>query len=182
MRTDTESGACPPNPGSVIMGTRKLPESSAPGQDWAYSTCRHSAHPIGGGSRLQGGIDGRATHATVVPAKAGIQEILPEKREPATERSGFRLSPERRFYAAIALKGELPVSRMGVKSSCLLSSLILKRWFDRLTMSGWGMVRQAHHERILLLVLTWRCPYLDCSNLTGKEIVDYGPRHLGHLV
>ncbi len=31
---------------------------------------------------------------TVVPAKAGIQEILPEKNEPATERSGFRLSPE----------------------------------------------------------------------------------------
>ena len=41
--------------------------------------------------------------ATVVPAKAGIQEILPEKSEPATEGSGFRLSPERRVYDVIAL-------------------------------------------------------------------------------
>ena len=45
----------------------------------------------------------RTTRATVVPAKAGIQEILREKTEPATERSGFRLSPERRVYGAIAL-------------------------------------------------------------------------------
>ena len=48
--------------------------------------------------------DGNAsTKATVVPAKAGIQEILREKRVPATEGSGFRLSPERRVYGAIAL-------------------------------------------------------------------------------
>ena len=40
-----------------------------------------------------------ATHITVVPAKAGIQEILREKIGPATEGSGFRLSPERRVYA-----------------------------------------------------------------------------------
>ena len=40
----------------------------------------------------------RATQTTVVPAKAGIQEILQEKRMPATEDSGFRLSPERRVY------------------------------------------------------------------------------------
>ena len=45
----------------------------------------------------------RATQATVVPAKAGIQEILREKYVPATEGSGFRLSPERRVYAAVDL-------------------------------------------------------------------------------
>ena len=44
-----------------------------------------------------------ATQATVVPAKAGIQEILTEKSVPATECSGFRLSPERRVYDVIAL-------------------------------------------------------------------------------
>ena len=36
-------------------------------------------------------------HKTVVPAKAGIQEIPPEKTVPATDSSGFRLSPERRL-------------------------------------------------------------------------------------
>ena len=45
----------------------------------------------------------RATHATVVPAKAGIQEIPREKNGPATGGSGFRLSPERRFYDVIVL-------------------------------------------------------------------------------
>ena len=39
----------------------------------------------------------RSGRATVVPAKAGIQEILREKSGPATEGSGFRLSPERRW-------------------------------------------------------------------------------------
>ena len=44
-----------------------------------------------------------AIQATVVPAKAGIQEILREKSVPATKNSGFRLSPERRVYGAIVL-------------------------------------------------------------------------------
>ena len=43
----------------------------------------------------------RRSGTPVVPAKAGIQETLPENSVPATERSGFRLSPERRFYDAI---------------------------------------------------------------------------------
>ena len=39
----------------------------------------------------------RSQHKTVVPAKAGIQEILPEKSDAITECSGFRLLPERRL-------------------------------------------------------------------------------------
>ena len=55
-----------------------------------------------------------ATYPTVVPAKAGIQEIPRKRASRLAEGSGFRLSPERRFYGAVALAG----------------------WFDKLTMSG----------------------------------------------
>ena len=68
------------------------------------------------------------TQATVVPAKAGIQEILPEKSVPATEGSGFRLSPERRVerlvYAAIALSAHGEPVEPSIPS------------FDKLRMSG----------------------------------------------
>ena len=54
------------------------------------------------------------TQATVVPAKAGIQEILREKNVPAIEGSGFRLSPERRFCGRN--DGFMP--RLSVKVLC----------------------------------------------------------------
>ena len=104
--------------------------------------CRRELRLNRGNSATVGNPRNRHPQATVVPAKAGIQEI-PRKRAGRLLRvldSGFR----RNDGFMMRCKG-----MDGAEPSYILSPLILSSSKDKA--SDKGVVRQAHHERVLPL-------------------------------
>ena len=107
----------------------------------------------------------------------------PEKNGPATEGSGFRLSPERRVYDDIALTfraDDLTADKTTGQVSDLprnfiqLIPILTVPLILSLSKDGREMVRQAHHERILLLAQTLCPAWLTMSGLGGLFVVVAG--------